>query len=88
MDKDYADPQTVNAALAEWEAVFKMLPRVDAVFVPGGDPGHTEPKYLSEPAAKAEGRLAQVPSQGADVGFASILHRGLDGRILLDRIYG
>jgi hypothetical protein len=46
MDKDYGDPQTVNAALGEWEAVFKMLPRVDVVFVPGGDPGHTEPKYL------------------------------------------
>jgi hypothetical protein len=46
MDKDYGDPQTVNSALSEWEAVFKMLPRVDVVFVPGGDPGHTEPKYL------------------------------------------
>ncbi len=46
MDKDYGDSQTVNAALAEWEAIFKMLPRVDVVFVPGGDPGHTEPKYL------------------------------------------
>ena len=46
MDKDYADPQTVKTALSEWEAVFKMLPRLDVVFVPGGDPGHTEPSYL------------------------------------------
>ena len=46
MDKDYADPQTVNTALSEWEAVFNMLPRLDVVFVPAGDPGHTEPKYL------------------------------------------
>ena len=46
MDKDYSDPQTVTSALSEWGAVFKMLPRVDAVFVPGGDPGETEPKYL------------------------------------------
>jgi hypothetical protein len=46
MDKDYGDAQTVSSALVEWEAIFKMLPRVDAVFVPGGDPGHTEPKYL------------------------------------------
>jgi hypothetical protein len=46
MDKDYGDPQTVSSALSEWEAVFKMLPRVDVVFVPGGDPGHTEPRYL------------------------------------------
>jgi hypothetical protein len=46
MDKDYSDAPTVSRALDEWEAIFKMLPRVDAVFVPGGDPGHTEPKYL------------------------------------------
>src|SRR5438445_2922485 len=26
--------------------VFRKLPRIDAVFVPGGDPGHTQPKYL------------------------------------------
>src|SRR5205823_4831097 len=46
MDKDYSDPKTVENALAEWGEVFKKLPRVDAVFVPGGDPGHTQPKYL------------------------------------------
>ena len=46
MDKDYADPATVNAAVAEWAEVFKRLPRLDAVFVPGGDPGHTPPKAL------------------------------------------
>jgi hypothetical protein len=46
MDKDYADPKTVKAALDEWGRVFKSLPRVDAVFVPGGDPGHTEPDVL------------------------------------------
>ena len=54
MDRDYGDSQTVNAALAEWEAVFKMLPRVDAVFVPGGDPGHTEPRQLLASAAKSK----------------------------------
>jgi hypothetical protein len=46
MDKDYSDPATVEFALKEWGNVFQKLPRVDAVFVPGGDPGHTEPKYL------------------------------------------
>jgi hypothetical protein len=46
MDKDYSDPQTVEFALHEWGEVFRQLPRIDAVFVPGGDPGHTEPKYL------------------------------------------
>jgi len=46
MDKDYSDAKTVDAALRDWGDVFRRLPRVDAVFVPGGDPGHTEPKYL------------------------------------------
>jgi hypothetical protein len=46
MDKDYSNPNTVELAIREWGAVFKALVRVDAVFVPGGDPGHTEPKYL------------------------------------------
>jgi hypothetical protein len=46
MDADYADPKTVDFALKEWGDVFRKLPRVDAVFVPGGDPGHTQPKVL------------------------------------------
>ena len=46
MDADYADPRTVEHALAEWADVFRKLPRIDAVFVPGGDPGHTRPKIL------------------------------------------
>lgn len=46
MDKDYSDPKTVESALKEWGEVFKRLPRIDAIFVPGGDPGHTQPKYL------------------------------------------
>jgi hypothetical protein len=46
MDADYADPKTVEHALKEWGEVFQKLPRIDAVFVPGGDPGHTRPKVL------------------------------------------
>src|ERR1043165_4494678 len=46
MDKDYSDPKTVEFALQEWGAVFEKLPRINAVFVPGGDPGHTQPKHL------------------------------------------
>ncbi len=46
LDKDYADPKTVEFALGEWGEVFRKLPRVDAVFVPAGDPGHTPLKIL------------------------------------------
>ena len=46
MDRDYSNPATVEFALKEWEQVYKRLPRIDYMFVPGGDPGHTQPKYL------------------------------------------
>lgn len=46
MDEDYSNPETVAFALKEWGAVFAALPRIDAIFVPGGDPGHTRPKHL------------------------------------------
>src|SRR5882762_4932815 len=46
MDRDYSEPKTVEFALREWGDVFSKLPRIDAVFVPGGDPGHTQPKFL------------------------------------------
>ena len=46
IDKDYTNPKTVEAALDEWGEVFRRLPRIDAVFVPGGDPGRTHPKIL------------------------------------------
>lgn len=46
MDASYNDPATVEKALQEWREVIEELPRLDVVFVPGGDPGHTEPKVL------------------------------------------
>src|SRR5712691_6357981 len=46
MDADYSKPETVQFALKEWGEVFQKLPRIDAIFVPGGDPGHTRPKHL------------------------------------------
>lgn len=46
MDADYSDPKTIELALKEWAEVFERLPRIDAIFVPGGDPGHTPPKHL------------------------------------------
>ena len=45
MDKDYPTRDR-RVALKEWGEVFPKLPRIDAVFVPGGDPGHTQPKDL------------------------------------------
>jgi hypothetical protein len=46
MDDDYSDLKTVEFALKEWGDVFRRLPRVDAVLVPAGDPGHTPAPIL------------------------------------------
>ncbi|ULL16905.1 hypothetical protein DVH26_22135 [Paenibacillus sp. H1-7] len=44
--RDYTDPMTVKAELAEREAVFRMLPHLQHVFIPGSDPGTMEPELL------------------------------------------
>ena len=59
MDKDYRDAATVEAALREWAVVFQKLPRIDAVFVPGGDPGHTPPRVLMALLEKQTASLHQ-----------------------------
>jgi hypothetical protein len=43
---DYSDEKTVEASLKEWAEVFRKLPKIDDVFVPGGDPGNTHPAIL------------------------------------------
>jgi hypothetical protein len=57
MDPNYADAKTVEFALNEWSDVFRKLPRIDAVFVPGGDPGHTQPKVLFDLLEKQTANL-------------------------------
>lgn len=46
MAKDYSNPAMVEAEVKKADALFRALPHIDALYVPGGDPGHTEPKYL------------------------------------------
>jgi glycosyl hydrolase family 67 len=46
MATDYSDPQTIASELRVWGDVFSRLPQVDELFVPGGDPGHTDPAVL------------------------------------------
>jgi hypothetical protein len=60
MDKDYTDPKTVEFALKEWGEVFRKLPHIDAVFVPGGDPGSTPPRPLMNLLEKESAVLRQT----------------------------
>jgi len=46
IDADSLDEKAVTEALTERRRVFGALKRVDAVFVPGGDPGEVHPRQL------------------------------------------
>ena len=54
--EDYSSPTAIAAELAEREAVFAALPRLNAVFIPGGDPGSLAMDTLFRWA----GQVAQV----------------------------
>ncbi|MEX2569315.1 MAG: hypothetical protein WD431_25455 [Cyclobacteriaceae bacterium] len=43
---DYTESENVRKSLEENEQLFSNLPKIDAVFVPGGDPGHQHPHTL------------------------------------------
>jgi hypothetical protein len=64
LDEDYSNQATVESALKEWGQVFAMLPRVDAVLVPGGDPGDTDPKYMLPLLEKQKKNLRQYHPKG------------------------
>jgi hypothetical protein len=79
MDPDYSNPKTVENALAEWAEVFKKLPRIDAVFVPGGDPGHTRPGPLMALLEKQSANLQRFhPSARMWVSAQSFSQTWLD----------
>jgi len=46
MGKDYTDQESIREELQEREDIFRKLKRIDAVFVPGGDPGDLHPNVL------------------------------------------
>jgi len=46
MNSDYSSPDSIRAELAEREKIFGLLPKLDALFIPGGDPGDLEPDPL------------------------------------------
>ena len=46
VDDDDLDAEAIAKALKAREVVFKKLPRIDAIFVPGGDPGEVYPDEL------------------------------------------
>ena len=100
MARDYSDAATVESALQDWGRIFAMLPRVDAVFVPGGDPGHTAPKVLLALLQQQKANLRKfhphaqmwVSPQGFDAGwmqeFLEIIQLGSTKQWLDGIVYG
>jgi len=64
--KDYGDPAAVATELKAFEDLVRRLPRVDALYVPGGDPGHTRPDLLF-PLVEQEARVLARIHPGAKV---------------------
>ena len=46
METDYARPADVARELARFDSLFRQIPHVNALWIPGGDPGHTPPELL------------------------------------------
>lgn len=46
MGSNYTSPDSIEKELNEAAKVFKVLPRLNDLFVPGGDPGDLEPEVL------------------------------------------
>ncbi len=60
MDPSYSTPESINAAVKEWGAVLSKLPRVNALFVPSGDPGHAPPRELMAMLARQAEQLKRI----------------------------
>jgi len=46
MGSDYTSPDSIKSELAEREKIFSILPKLNALFVPAGDPGDLDPDVL------------------------------------------
>lgn len=46
MHGDYTHPKDIDKSLEENRRIFSTLPKLDAVFIPGGDPGDAPPEVL------------------------------------------
>lgn len=48
LGKDYVSPAAIEEELAERKEIFRLVPHIQAVFIPGSDPGDMEPDLLFE----------------------------------------
>ncbi|HYC94547.1 MAG TPA: hypothetical protein VEB39_02485 [Sphingomicrobium sp.] len=63
---DYSKPGEAAAETARFTALVDALPRIDALYVPGGDPGHTAPAQLF-PLVAAQARALRARNPTAKI---------------------
>jgi len=63
MRSDYGSLANVAAELKDFEELVRAMPRIDALYVPGGDPGHTPPKVLFPLLEKESAILRKIHPQ-------------------------
>jgi hypothetical protein len=75
LERNYATPEAIRAAVEEWGAVLRKLPRVDALFVPTGDPGEAPPQELMAMLAAQAQQLERLhPGAGIWISMQSFEH--------------
>ena len=75
METSYATPEAIEAAVKEWGEVLSKLPRVDALFVPSGDPGDAPPSEFMAHAGRTGGAIEATSSERRDLDFACRVSR-------------
>jgi hypothetical protein len=86
--RDYDGGKADDAEIADFAHLIAMLPALDAVYLPGGDPGHTAPERLFPLAERlAQAMRARFPrsellisTQGFDAKRLNVLHAELARR--------
>jgi hypothetical protein len=73
---DYAAPPARQAEADRLSALLKQLPKVDALYIPGGDPGHTPPDHLI-PLVEREAAALHAINPAAKVWLSA---QGFDAR--------
>ncbi|WP_288411178.1 hypothetical protein [uncultured Sphingomonas sp.] len=86
--RDYGKPGSADAEVADFTALAAKLPALDALYIPGGDPGHTAPDRLFPVAARVATALRRrfakaevlLSTQGFDAAGLDAFHAQLAKR--------
>ena len=79
IDGDVSDPATAEEELEMRRALFQANSRIDHIFVPGGDPGHTAPDVLMPWLARMNGVMQEChPGAGLWVSNQGFTHEQND----------